>query len=67
MSLNQRKTELINWISAIENESLLIHLQELKKDVITETPAKILSLLELSTKAVDSELTKHTKTADLLK
>ncbi len=67
MNLNKRKTELIDWISATENESLLIHLQELKKDFVEETPSKILSLLNLSDNVKDSELIKHTSVTDLVK
>ncbi len=67
MNLNQRKSELIDWISAIDNESLLIHLQELKKDSNNEIPSKIISLLKISDATRAANLIKHTSASDLLK
>ncbi len=67
MSLDQRKQELISWISSLKNESVLIHLKKLKDDINENTPSKIMSLLQLSDKANSEDLKKHTSVFDPIK
>jgi hypothetical protein len=67
MTVEQRKIELINWITNLKNENLLDRMEELKIDESKDIPAEILSLLELSSNADDSELIEHTSVRDLLK
>jgi len=67
MTVEQRKIELINWITNLKNENLLDRMEELKIDESKDIPAEILSLLELSSNADESELIEHTSVRDLLK
>lgn len=66
MSIEQRKIELISWITSLNNESLLNRMEELRRTSIEDTPKEILSLLNLSNKANSDELTEHTTSRDIL-
>lgn len=66
MSIEQRKIELISWITSLNNESLLNRLEELRKTSIEDTPKEILSLLNLSNQTNSDELTEHTTSRDIL-
>jgi len=66
MSIEQRKIELINWITSLNNESLLNRMEELRKSSTKNTPKEILSLLNLSNQASSDELTEHTTSRDIL-
>lgn len=66
MTLEQRKIELISWISQLENESILKYLEGIK-DVGTETiPDEIQVLLNQSNQVEFDELTEHTSARDLV-
>ena len=64
MSLEQRKSVLISWISSMKNEELLIRLEELRS-VEGNVPSSILELLNLSSKS--KSLTKHTSAKQLIR
>ena len=65
MTVEQRKIELINSITSIDNESLLLRMEELIQESNSEVPKAIMRLLELSDK---SGITKeHRSVRDLLK
>jgi len=66
MSIEQRKIELINWITSLDNEALLNRMEELRKASTENTPEEILSLLNLSNQASLDELTEHTTSRDIL-
>ena len=66
MTREQRKTELINWIAELENESLLQLMEELRVDSSKEIPDEIIALLETSNQASKKDLTVHTSTRDIL-
>lgn len=66
MSIEQRKIELINWITSLNNESLLNRMEELRKASTENTPKEILSILNLSNQASLDELTEHTTSRDVL-
>ncbi|MEP2773512.1 MAG: hypothetical protein ABJH05_15275 [Fulvivirga sp.] len=67
MSIEQRKIELISWITSLNNEPLLNRMEELKRMSIEDTPKEILSLLNLSNQANSDKLTEHTTSRDILK
>ena len=66
MTVEQRKIELINWITELKNESLITRMEELKIDSFRNIPKEIISLLDTSNAAKQSELVEHTTTRDLL-
>jgi hypothetical protein len=66
MTIEQRKIELIKWITDMENGSLIQHIEEIRDDSQEETPAEILSLLNSSNACASSELIEHISTKDML-
>ncbi len=66
MTVEQRKIELINWITELKNESLIDRMEELKKDSFSKIPEEIISLLDTSNAANQTELVEHTASRDLL-
>jgi hypothetical protein len=66
MFIEQRKIELINWITDLKNESLINRMEELKKVSFRNTPKEIISLLDTSNATNPSELVEHTTARDLL-
>ncbi len=67
MTVEQRKIELIRWITGLNEGSVLDRMDELRKTSSGELPASILQVLKLSDAAEPSELIKHTTAKDLLK
>lgn len=65
MTVEQRKIELINLISSIDNESLLIRMEELAQTSKSKTPDSIMRLLEVSEKS--PHLTGHKSVREFLK
>lgn len=63
MTIAQRKIELINWITSIENESSIEKLEELK-DQFYQLPSEISEVLIVSESTPDSELIDHTSVKD---
>lgn len=51
MTVEQRKIELINLITSIDNEALLIRMEELISASKSEIPDSIFRLLDLSNKS----------------
>lgn len=67
MTIEQRKDNLISWVTGLKNEALIYRLEELKKESQAKLPDQILSLLDSSNSVDVSELTEHTNSRDLLK
>lgn len=65
MTVEQRKIELINSITSIENESLLLRMEELIHESKSEVPEAIMRLLELSSKS--DVVRQHKSVRDILK
>lgn len=66
MTTEQIKIDIINWITQLENESLLLLVNELKDADSGKMPDEILALLQYSNQAGFSELKEHTSTKDLV-
>ena len=66
MTIEERKSELINWISKLKNESLINRMEELKKSSSRNIPKEIISLLDSSNATNPSELVEHNSSRDLL-
>jgi len=67
MTLEQRKIELIRWITNLSDGSMLDRMDELRKVATGTVPDSILRLLEISSSADPSKLVDHTTAKDLLK
>ena len=66
MTIEQRKKELISWITDLKNESLINRMEELKKGSLNNIPEEIISLLDTSNATNHSELVEHTTSRNLL-
>lgn len=67
MTVEQRKSELIDWISSLDNESYLQRLEELKQDSQADLPDEIIDLIEQSAKTPKEQLIRHTSVKDFYK
>lgn len=65
MTVEQRKIELINLITSLDNESLLIRMEELVQASKTDIPDSIMRLIELSDKSTN--WTEHKSVREFLK
>ncbi len=66
MTTEQRKIALINWITDLENESLMNKIEALKSASFDDIPDEIISLLNSSNSVGKSELIEHKTAKDLL-
>ena len=66
MNLETRKSNLINWLSKLNNEALVNRIEELKQESLAKVPQEILSLLDSSNSTDSSKLIEHTNVRDLL-
>ena len=64
MTIEQRKIDLINSITALNNEALLVRMQELVEDATSPIPSEIMSLLDKANKA--KSFTEHTSARDII-
>ena len=64
MTLEQRKLELINWISRLEDESCLFRIEELKNDSIADLPSELFQVLAKSASYPSSRYMKHTSVSN---
>lgn len=67
MTMEQRKIELIRWITNLNDGSMLDRMDELRQLAAGTVPDTILRLLEISSSAAPSTLVDHTSAKELLK
>lgn len=67
MTVEQRKIELIRWITGLNDGSVLDRVDELRKVASGDVPDSIMQLLKISAAADPSQLVEHTTAKDLLK
>jgi len=60
MTTEQRKIDIINWVTNLRNESYLLRLEELRKEANSELPEEIFDVLEKSSSTSFDKYTKHT-------
>lgn len=60
MSIEQRKLELINWITSIHNEDVLNRIEGFRKNPEPAIPDTIIELLHESSSANLEDCTEHT-------
>lgn len=66
MTIEQRKLELISWITAIQNEELLERIEGFRNHPEPEIPKTILELLQESSSAEPKDYVEHTSARELL-
>lgn len=66
MTLEQRKIELINWITAIQQEDVIERIENFKNSPEPEIPDTILELLHESSSAKLEDSIEHTSARELL-
>ena len=66
MTIEQRKLELITWISSIQSEDLLDRIEGFRNDPEQEIPNTILELLHESSSAKLEDCIEHTSARELL-
>ena len=66
MTIEQRKLELINWISTIQREEVINRIEELRGDSDQKIPDTILDLLEESRSSKPEDGIEHTSARKLL-
>jgi hypothetical protein len=66
MNIEQRKLELITWITAIQNEDLLERIEDFRDNPETKIPNTILELLQESSSAKLEDCIEHTSARELL-
>ena len=66
MTIEQRKLELITWITTIQNEDMLERIEDFRNHPESEIPNTILELLHESSSAKLEECIEHTSARELL-
>ncbi|SMD37033.1 hypothetical protein SAMN04488029_3199 [Reichenbachiella faecimaris] len=66
MTIEQRKLELITWITAIQDEDLLERIEDFRHNPRPEIPDAILELLRESSSAKLEDCIEHTSARELL-
>lgn len=66
MTIEQRKLELITWITAIQNEDLLERIEDFRNNPDEKLPNTILEFLHESSSAKLEDCIEHTSARELL-
>ena len=66
MTIEQRKLELITWITAIQNEEVLDRIEDFRNHPDQKLPNTILELLRESSSAKPEDHIEHTNARELL-
>lgn len=67
MTIEQKKISLINWITNLDDETLLDKMTELRQSSLDELPDAIVKLLRMADEESDEKLTSYTSAKDVLK
>ena len=66
MTLEQRKLSLINWITNLEDESVITQIEGFRKTSIKSLPKEIVELLDIAINEPDEDCIEHTSVEDIL-
>lgn len=66
MNIEQRKISLINWITNLEDESVLNQIEDFRKSSLDELPKEIVELLKISDSENFNDSIEHTNSRDIL-
>lgn len=66
MTIEQRKISLINWITNLEDESLIDQIEVFRKTSLDNLPNEIVQLLKVSDTERLDDCMEHTNVRDIL-
>ena len=66
MTIEQRKISLINWITNLEDETLINQIEGFRKTSLNELPKEIVELLQISDSENLDDCIEHTNSRDIL-
>ncbi len=66
MTIEQRKISIINWITNLEDESLINKIESFRKTSLDNLPKEIVELLKMSDSENIDDCIEHTSSRDLL-
>lgn len=66
MTIEQRKISLINWITNLEDESVINQIEDFRKSSLDELPTEIVELLKISDTENLEDSVQHTTSRDIL-
>lgn len=66
MTIEQRKISLINWITNLEDESVINQIEDFRKSSLDELPKEIVELLNISDSENLDDCIEHTNSRAIL-
>ncbi len=66
MTIEQRKISLINWITNLEDETVINQIEDFRKSSLDELPKEIVELLKISDSEDLDNSIEHTNSRDIL-
>jgi hypothetical protein len=66
MTIEQRKISLINWITNLEDETVIGQIEAFRSASLNELPREIVELLKFSDSAKEKDCIEHTNSRTLL-
>jgi len=66
MTIEQRKIELINWITTIQREAVIESIEDFRNNLEPEIPDTILELLKESSLAKPKDCIEHSSAREVL-
>lgn len=66
MTFEQRKISLINWITNVEDETVINQIEGIRKTSLNHLPKEIVELLTMSAAEKEEDCIEHTSVQDIL-
>jgi len=66
MTIEQKKISLINWITNLEDESVINEIDRFRSASLSELPKEIVELLQMSDASSKKECIKHSDSRSIL-
>lgn len=66
MTIEQRKISLINWITNLEDETVINQIEDFRKTSLNELPKEIVELLTIAAAESVDDCIEHTTSQDIL-
>ena len=67
MTIEQRKISLINWITNLDDETVINQIEGFRKTSINSLPKEIVELISLAATEPIEDCVEHTSAQDILK
>lgn len=67
MTIEQRKISLINWITNLDDETVITQIEGYRKASINSLPKEIVELLKISAEEPFEDCVEHTSAQEILK